>query len=285
MALGRTKKSFHTRERSKRIFLRRIVLSISFIIASAGLLAMVWYGTRLEPLTITQVQVTGVETVSADSISDKVNAMLAGSYLGLVPYRFTFLFPKQRIHDAVVQISRIATADIVRNGRTLTVRVTEHVPRMMWCGEATTSDCYFVDERGIAYEKAPDLTGSTLMRFMVASTSPQVGDALLDDTIRTTLFDIARTIETQHGFRISRIDRTGDDATFELSGGGTILISTLNDPQTTYANLASILTSKKFEHLAPGNFEYIDLRFGNKIFVEETKATTTTSVSTSTPVQ
>ena len=50
-------------------------------------------------------------------------------------------------------------------------------------------------------------------------------------------------------------------------------------PEQTVANLETVLTAPAFTDLSPGNFSYIDLRFGNKVFVNEEQI-----VTTSTPV-
>ena len=64
---------------------------------------------------------------------------------------------------------------------------------------------------------------------------------------------------------------SADDVFYVLAGGGE-LRATLHDPATkVFDNLEAILASKEFAHIKPGNFQYIDLRFGSKVFVNEEK--------------
>ena len=49
----------------------------------------VWYVTRLPALTLTEVEVKGGETVSHEELKSIVREELRGSYLFLVPKRFT----------------------------------------------------------------------------------------------------------------------------------------------------------------------------------------------------
>ena len=61
-------------------------------------------------------------------------------------------------------------------------------------------------------------------------------------------------------------------------------------PEETVANLRSILASDEFNDLQPGSFQYIDLRFGNKVFVNKEDpsliaASTTATSSPVTPVE
>jgi hypothetical protein len=53
------------------------------------------------------------------------------------------------------------------------------------------------------------------------------------------------------------------------------------DTYIVFQNLKTILASEEFAHIAPGEFQYIDLRFGDKVFVREANMdTSTTSSST-----
>jgi hypothetical protein len=56
---------------------------------------------------------------------------------------------------------------------------------------------------------------------------------------------------------------------YHIAGGGIIKVTTRMTTAETLSNLKTILDSKEFSHLEPGNFKYIDLRYGNKVFVNE----------------
>jgi hypothetical protein len=59
------------------------------------------------------------------------------------------------------------------------------------------------------------------------------------------------------------------DAFFTIAGGGEIKATLNESPARTIENLNTILRSEEFSDLEPGNFQYIDLRFGTKVFVNE----------------
>ena len=50
--------------------------------------------------------------------------------------------------------------------------------------------------------------------------------------------------------------------------------------EDTLSNLDTILLSEDFTDITPGSFRYIDLRFGNKVFVNRTEEVVTTSTVT-----
>ena len=78
----------------------------------------------------------------------------------------------------------------------------------------------------------------------------------------------------------SLLHKSNGDVEFFVNGGGSILISSDKDMNETFENLQAVLVSDAFKHIAPGNFKYIDVRFTNKAFVNESVGTTTESTTT-----
>lgn len=286
MALGK-RKPFHTPHRKRKIFWRRAVYGASSLILLASFGALVFYGTRMHMLSVSDIVVRGVETIPSSLVEERTDALLSGTYFWLIPHRFSFLVPRERIIESVRAIPRVADVAVHTQNGALIVSVTERMPTMLWCGTATTSDCFYIDQKGVAYEKAPKLSGTTLVRFVVSNVEPKEGWLLLSDATRTMLVEIARIIEEQHSFKISRIEYNDEtnDATMYLALGGKLFISTTDTLETTYANLASILASEEYSSLEPGNFEYIDLRFGSKVFVQKEVPPPATSTPETLPVE
>jgi cell division septal protein FtsQ len=252
----------------------------------ACLALAVFFGTRLSMFTVDTIVVKGLETIPEGDVRSRADALLAGAYYGIVPYRFSPTIPTERIIESVESLARVASATVSTEGKQVVVTVVEHEPEMVWCGSASTSPCYYVDRSGIAYEKTPGLVGSALMRFVVVGTDPMPGASLLRDEIRSLLIDIARILEERHAFRIARIEyEENGDAVLYLSQGGRLLLTTSKDLATTYDNLTSVLSSEQYANLKPGTFEYIDLRFGNKVFVQKEKPIATTTASTTGEVE
>lgn len=286
MAFGK-RKPFNTKDRKRRKLWQRIGFGTVILIVVGGIYPLVFYSVRLPALTTTTIEVVGTETVSKDEVRMRAEELLRGTYFGFVPRRFSLALPTDEIVESIRTIPRVSDAFLSTEKNTLIIQVREYIPDMLWCANSTaTSTCFYVDKNGGAYEKAPQLAGSTFMRFIVSDVEPKVGDSLLTDTSRSLLVAIAKIIEERHEFHVSRIEYTKDsDAVLYLSGGGRLLVSTEGNLEEMYANLASVLLSDEYSSLTPGNFEYIDLRFGNKVFVQKEKPIATTTVSSTTPVE
>ena len=59
------------------------------------------------------------------------------------------------------------------------------------------------------------------------------------------------------------------DAFVYLVGDSELKVTLRLSPNETLDNLQTVLAAEEYQHLQPGNFTYIDLRFGNKVFVNE----------------
>lgn len=286
MALGK-RKVFNTPHRKRRIFWKRIIVGGTSMIVLASVCALVFYGTRLSMFTVNGIVVHGLDTVPEGEVRSRTDALLAGAYYGLVPHRFAPTIPAGQIIESVQGLARISSATVHTEGKNVVITVVEHTPEMLWCRTAVaTSTCYYVDERGTAYEKAPPLVGSALLRFITEGVEPTPGASLLTDETRSLLIDIAGILEERHEFRIARIEYFANgDAILYLTQGGHLLVATANDLAETYDNLSSVLSTEEYAHLKPGKFEYIDLRFGNKVFVQKDKPIATTTASTTSEVE
>lgn len=290
MAWRKKKNTFRSRRKEIRLYRKHFLVSGSVACGVLLLGVLVWYGARRPEVTVTAISVSGGDTVSHDVIQNKVESVLSGTYAFLIPRRFSFLLPKQEIANAIDAIPRVHNASVVRTSRnTLAVSFDEYVPYALWCDSVketatSTSSCIFVDEQGYAYADAPALFGETLVRFVIEGRKPEKGAHVYDAKTLTHYQSFSDAIASHHQHRLRAITETVDgDLTLNLSGDVNLLIAKDANIQTIFENIESILQSDTFKGKPFESFEYIDLRFGNKVYVkergagEEGGATTTVS--------
>ncbi len=230
----------------------------------------VWKVTRLPVFTINDVRVEGGETIASSGIKEKVDEVLGGSYLKLIPYRFTFLYPYDAVMDTLMRIPRIKDATIVRSNASLIVSFTEYTPYALWCLGQIDASCYFLDEFGYAFASAPELTGGAFVRYVLESEPELLKKQVFEERVFFNIREFLAQLENTLSLRVTEVLYTLDgDVRLFISGGGELKMRDGDSYDSVYKNLASILESKEFDHIEPGNFKYIDLRFGNKVFVNE----------------
>ncbi len=172
-------KNFTTKRRT-RIIIRSVVSIITvFIVVTVIFIFSSW-----SVLTLTNVQVSGVDQKKVVAIHDIVIQSLLGKYIGLFSRANYFIYPrdhiKQLIKDAYFEIDEV---DITRaDWHTVTVSVHEKTPLALVCAtlpdfngnELSLNDpgtCYFVDGSGVIFKKAPSFSGTVYNRYYIPDLS------------------------------------------------------------------------------------------------------------------
>lgn len=280
-----------SRHRSKQRFdpstillLKQVGIGLLLLSAVGLLIALVWWGTRIEAATLKDISVEGGLTISHDVVRAQVESKLAGTYLGLVPRRFAYFYPELEVAEAVATVPRIKNIAIYRqSGTSLRVVFDEYVPEALWCNTATTSPCLFLDETGFAFAPAPELQGGSMVRYYATEREPKEGEAPFSpaDFLATNKFiDLVETL----GWYVTKVEvNQTRDVFYTLAQGGELKATLTDAPEKPFENLRTILNSEEFKHLKPGGFQYLDLRFGTRVFVnEELPNLSSTSTATST---
>ncbi len=281
------------------LIIKQSLFGLAIFSVVALLITGIWYGTRLPFLTIATITASGGETINPAVVEEKVNEALSGTYLGLIPKRFSWWFPETAVYSAVGQVARIKDVSVTKvSGQELQITYDEYKPAALWCGENEAAHtCLFLDDAGYAFGAAPTLTGESVIRYQSLGKEPLVGVRPFTEA------DFAATrhftdLLTEAGWFVTHIEIDSvRDVFYTLSPSGEIKANLNQSPEFLLAQLTTLRQSPEFTHLTPGVFQYIDVRFSPKLFVNETMledvselvatstATSTISVATTTPEQ
>jgi len=268
----------------KLMLIKQFLIGFFVLLLSTLFVTSLWYGTRLEQLTIRTVSVEGGQTISHEMVEEKAQAVLEGSYIGLIPRRFVWLYPHKDILEAIKDIARMKNPTVETiSGTEINIKFDEYLPYALWCDVVKTNECIFIEDTGYAFSKSPKLSGSTLLRYHLLGSEPLVGTSFLDATKLTEIARFIDLVQMIPGFEVSIVEAgLMDDVFYILANGGELKTSLSVPAETVFANLQSILEAKEFIHLKPGTFQYIDLRFGNKVYINDSPlVSTSTATSTS----
>lgn len=272
------------------VLIRQIVFGFLLVAVIALMGTGVWYGSRLKALTIENIEVIGGETIDHGQIETIAREELEGAYYRIVPKAFGWTYPANAIKDRIQAIERVKNVHVERSTRrTLAIVFEEYRPFALWCqptnegGLVLSSECLFLDREGFAFGHAPKLQGGAFLRFSEEGRTPEIGiQAFSGEFVRTTEVFIQRVYD-EIGLNIIQVEKSGEeDVTYHIAGGGELKTTLRMTSDETTENLKLVLSSAEFEHIAPGNFQYIDLRYGNKIFVNEELTTGDAATTTAT---
>ena len=276
-------------------------MSVFFV----ALVALASYVAHRSSLRVSQVVLSGGILVSSDAVASETTSFLSGSYFFLFPKNNIFLYPRAGLEaDLKAKFQRIATISVGRGGNlhTLVVTITERTPSALWCeGDPTTatsttdvSTCFFMDDTSTIFAQAPSFSGDAYFKYYgdVSSTTPISANPIGQQYIASsTLFaDVSRFVESVRTLDIRPqylVTNDVDDFTLELAGGGKIYIDT-DEPLTKASqNLQALLQRTPSLTLSTTRdlpVDYIDLRYGNKLFYKLSGTSIISENATSTKI-
>jgi hypothetical protein len=217
-----------------------------------------------------------------------VEKVLADSYGYLVPRDNTIFYPKEEILSTLQNsFIKILSVGVQRDGlQGITISIEERTPYVLWCGNTITispadnTKCYFVDSSGLVYSEAPVFSNDVYMHYyggtigdgniLGAHYLPGMDFRNLDQFIRAL---ISAGVETKN---IRVYD--GDVDVYILGKAGSIptalrfsitqpYVKSLSAFNTFISDQTASTTIQKY--LA--SLEYLDFRFGNKIYSKSRK--------------
>lgn len=231
--------------------------------------------THLRSLQITAIKVSGAEAVSGYRLTQTVSRELSGAYLSIFSKKNIIIFPRLGIEAAILaQFPRVANVAVARSGLSaVSVNIAERHPKFLWCGNSrsvASGDCYLTDETGLAFALAPEFSGQSYLKY----SNGETGD-LISRTFKSAFNfrELTFFIESLKGAGIEVeevISLSNGDLELYFKSGGKAILSSSQTLGRSFDNLISIWNDNNVNLKAIGaKLDYIDLRFGNKVFYKE----------------
>lgn len=252
---------------------------------------------NLDFLKVREVQIKGNVSIKTEELQVSINQNLSGKYLYLLPRDNILIFPKNEIEKKLSkQFSRIDTLNISTSHNNLEITMTERKPNTLWCGQSfaqTVDPCSFVDSQGFVFAAAPQFDGSSYIKFYGATPTTQeastTGDILPDGNQPAAAWqfipekeysDIQNFITGSKNLGVELTAVELSDARryrFQIKNNGLLIANRNIDLAGTLENLKASLSNQVFwtvktdgknkvEQKKLNQLEYIDVRYGNKVF-------------------
>jgi len=232
--------------------------------------------THFKPLQIAEINFSGNEAVGDYYLSQVISQETSGNFLWFFSKNNIVTFPKSKIEsDILVQFPRVASVSVARQGlSSILVRIAERQPKFLWCdgvaSELAVSSCYLMDETGRAFALAPVFSGQTYLKYF----NGESGD-LTNQLFKSNFNfqELAFFIDSLRGsgILVNKINSNQNgDLELYLEAGGKIIVGSGQTLGKTFDNLSSVWNDNDLNLKASTTkLDYIDLRFGNKVFYKE----------------
>ena len=279
-----TRRAKPLRVRKRQARLASVMAVVLVILLLVGGVSFASYMPRFSVQTVT---VSGAKDVDSSTIQGYIDALFAAEPHSLLSHRNIFLYPRAKIEQGIENsFPRIRSAIVSRPSvwsTELHVAVIERDPYALWCDGGS---CYLMDDGGLIFSSADGMTISDVPSHYsfsggIATGTIPVGQQfvgahlpgiveLMEQLGRAGLSPDSATIENDTDFSV----HFTDDAHLLASYG--------EDPSTLVHNLQIVLSSDALKDKA-GKIDYVDLRFGDKVYYRlKGEAQTTASTTKST---
>ncbi len=232
---------------------------------------------RFEPLLISDISVSGTSVLDDAVLIKASKEELSENRFLFFPRRNALLFSRKPLIEKLQEMfPRIQDISVSREGLThITVLIREHEPFGLWCADDTkgvveeSSSCFFLNQDGYIFAEAPRFSGDAFLRFFVSLPEGEVirQQVLSPDSmqgVRDFLMALDSIELPPYGVVV---DENGDIEIL-IQGGARILATQGSTLREEFENLSALLASPAFLKRTPleASLDYIDLRFGNKLF-------------------
>ncbi|OHA88018.1 MAG: hypothetical protein A2653_01630 [Candidatus Zambryskibacteria bacterium RIFCSPHIGHO2_01_FULL_43_25] len=259
--------SYKGRARTRRR--KRKLAKVLFLLFIAAVLAGGAVGaTYLSFWQIRTIEVFGVETISEREVMEIAENKISGKIFHIFPGRNILAAPLGLIEKEILfSFPKISAVEVSRSDLSaLKVSIVERKPHALWCFEYPSS-CFFIDENGYAFSEAEIFISGDYVVFEGSQETAAVGSQFIPSENFAKIDNFISSLKTFE-LNPSKARIENNDVSVTLRSGPRILFSLSSDIEKTLSNLESILSDNNLSLIEGGELgvEYIDLRFGNKIF-------------------
>lgn len=268
--------------RRRRIFFRWLFSGLAAI-ATASVLVLL---LRLEAMQIKALEISAGATVEASEIEEAVKEELSKKTLGLLPRSSILFYPGEKIREKLTaNFPAIESVSLERDfPSTLKISVSERKPSFLYCqsaveiveaGEAeglAAPLCFLADKAGFIFAVASSIPKDlTVFESRVGEDSNPLNQPIVEQGLFEKILTVIETLK-RSGVAAARVALDGEDSPrLETSSGWTLYLNPQESTTTIARNLTAVLSSPNLREKTEEEFrglEYIDLRYGNKVFIK-----------------
>lgn len=277
--LNRRRAILETPNRRTRRRKRLIRMVILYVFGAVILCVGIFYFFRIPALQIKDVEITGADKVDKSELHRIAENLSEGNIIYFIPKHFFLLYPKKEIAKSILEkYPEIITAKVVLRGfNKVEIRIVERTPYAFYCN----SSCFYADDQGFVYKQASSTDEHIIFKDLrVLSNQSSISTYPLQTEVFKNVESFARNI-SELNLHIKEIVIEVNSDLSVMTEEGKIIVSVRGSFSDQYSFLKTALSQKLF--LYPDgsirNFDYIDLRFGKKIFykIEQSGQATSTS--------
>ena len=224
-------------------------------------------------LEVTEIEISGLETLDREEIELGVREIISEKYLGIIPKNnIVFILTKGFNQELVERFKKIETIETSKNfPNKIGINIKERKLILILCSQG---NCFFVDKSGYAYASvnfnSEEVQQNKLVKLIDESGKLiSEGDLVLRPGFVEFIFSIADEIKENSNVEITNEYRSksliSEEVIVQTGKGWDIYLSS-SFPVEKSARILKTILNKQISLKEANNLEYIDLRSENKVF-------------------
>lgn len=240
-----------------------LILSISILIIITIILLL-----NIQAIQIKEIKVVGNVFVDTSEIQEKTSSISSKKILGIIPKSNIFIFSKKELEQELKENPAIVSVKIRKDFfDTLTIDIVEQEKEMLYCTSIEKTECYYVNKTGYVYAKVDDIIiPEQEIIIYVESGTKQLKSTIIEEKVYTDIVLFVKNLARQE-IKIREVYIKSDNVIEFVTADGTKFIASIFDEfSKDFANLIALFEKQVITKEQLPQIDYIDLRFGNKVF-------------------
>jgi cell division septal protein FtsQ len=269
----------------------------NILIISVGvfIFSLVVYILNASFLSIQQIIVDDVEYSNRNDIELAIKEKLDGKYFGIFSRSNALIFSRTKISREVrTKFPSIKDVNVDLKGlTTINVELEEYVSTALWCDVPVTpantlthdeeggekvsvipqvvnsfsgSNCFFVNDEGVIFSPTKYDSNTDVIKAFGKITSDPIRQAYTDKKTFEELIEFSKLLRRLNIVADQVWTTNGEVYAFVTKEKVKIYIDSESDLISMFDNLDTVMKRDAINQAQFSNIDYIDLRFGNRVF-------------------
>jgi cell division septal protein FtsQ len=243
---------------------KAIYASLIFI----ALFAAVVFFLSSDSIAIKTISVEGTPSEEGLLIQSLIKNEIGKPRFGLLPQN-NFLFIDQAelssaVRNAFPEIGEVKTRfNTIGN---LVIGVKTRPAAALWCAKSIKTDCMYIDDAGQAFKPALDAASSTLLRYRMEAVPELKSEVTTKENLE--IYNKFLKAFSAYGLKVGTVIDYGSDVFLKLEDGTEVRARLNDNPEAVVSRFSTVYQSVHGSSTATTSVEYVDVRFGNKVFLK-----------------
>jgi len=261
--------------------------TLIWIISFSVFFLCISFFSKWKNLNIQKIETEGNRIIDTIVLESLIKEKISSKYIWFFPKTNFLLYPKKEIKEELsAKFKRLKNIELnLKDLQTLSVSLTERSALYTWCGakplpvdnsSESEDGCYFMDETGYIFDKAPYFSGQVYLKFfgsIETSDHNPLGFYFKEKDFKNLV--LYKEELEKIGLKLTSF-YIGDDDDIRVALTSTsakkspeIIFKADSSLEQVIKNLDATLNTEPFLSDFKNKYSllsYIDLRFGNKVY-------------------